>query len=110
MDLEKLENPEYSQLEYDWTNSRKAFNRLRKQKLEADGGIRCSHCAYNRGENSTQKWYGKYSNYKGNFANARYPSWKLSTKNKKQWMPKGIDYKIIQKDSRFVDFTIEFKR
>jgi hypothetical protein len=109
MDLEKLESPEYSQYEYEWTNNRKAYNRLRKEKLEATGEIRCSWCKYNRGENSTREWYGQYTNYKGN-SRAKFPSWKLSTKNKKQWMPKGIDYKIVERDSRFVDYTIQFKR
>jgi len=39
------------------STNRSEFNKAYKIHLERTGKIRCSYCGYNRGENSTQKWY-----------------------------------------------------
>ena len=72
------------------TTSRSEFNRAYKFYLEQKGEIMCSYCGYHRGENSDKKWYGGYDDI-----NIRYPSWKLASKQPKQWMIKPIK-KIIK--------------
>jgi hypothetical protein len=67
--------------DYDNTNNRTYYNKLRKYYLEVDGEIRCSYCKYNKGENNKRKFYGGFDDYY-----LRFPSWKLTSKNKKQWM------------------------
>lgn len=76
--------------DYDWTTNRNYYNKLRKHYLESVGEIRCSYCKYNKGENSTQNWYG---GFEGELI--KYPSWKLVSKNRKQWMEKE-GYKITE--------------
>jgi len=68
---------------YDWTTNRSYHNKLRKEKLAKCGDIHCNFCGYNRGENSTMRYYTINVDGTG-----RRPSWKLVTKNRKQWMPK----------------------
>lgn len=74
------------------TSNRKVFNRAYKRHLERTGKIRCSYCKYNRGENSTQKWYGCHWNDKMGDYDINYPSWKMVSKNRKQWMKKPIKF------------------
>jgi len=97
------------------TANRGEFNRAYKKHLEHQGKIHCSYCGYNRGENSTQKWYGGFvyddmetccGKRKG--TNTRFPNWKLVSKNRKQWIKKPT--KIITKTSRwnhhlYIDIT-----
>lgn len=74
------------------TDSRSEFNRAYKRYLEHSGKIRCDRCTYHHGENSTDKPYGTKRFSRDD--DMRYPSWKLVSKNKKQWMKKPI--KIIK--------------
>lgn len=69
---------------YDWTTNRAYYNKLRKAHLANCGDIHCSYCGYNRGENSKIKYYS----IDADGIPGRYPSWKLVTKNRKQWMEK----------------------
>jgi len=71
------------------TMSRKVYNIARKFWLEHDGQIYCSYCKYHRGENCTKKYYGGDTHF-----GVRYPSWKLASKNKKQWMKKDISIEV----------------
>ena len=73
----------YSKKDYDWTINRPYYNKLRKRQLEHVGDIRCSFCGYHRGENSKFKYYSINADGEG-----KHPSWKLVTKNRKQWMEK----------------------
>lgn len=66
------------------TSNRGEFNRVYKLQLEKKGKIRCSYCKYNRGENKTSNNYGGFD------GKVKYPSWKLVSKNRKQWMKKPI--------------------
>ena len=60
--------------------------------------LRCDWCPPNRGCNSRRKYYGsRYS--KNTYKNVRYPSWKLATKNRKQWMKKNL--KIEERSNRY---------
>ena len=68
------------------TANRSEFNRTYKMYLESKCKIHCSYCGYHRGENETNKYYGGY--VKNN--NIKYPSWKLVSKQRKQWMKKPI--------------------
>ncbi len=77
--------------DYDWTNNRKYYNKLRKYYLEVDCDIRCSYCKYNRSENSNRKWYGGFEE-----DSVKYPTWKIVSKNKKQWMKKPRNYKVTK--------------
>lgn len=71
----------------DTTGSRYEYNRLRKEYL-TNREISCNWCGYHSGENYKGKWYGGYKN-----SNITYPSWKLVSKNKKQWMKKPLKFK-----------------
>jgi predicted dithiol-disulfide oxidoreductase (DUF899 family) len=73
----------------DETTNRGEFNRAYKFYLAHSGKIYCSYCRYNRGENDTRKWYSIDTRANGHIE-ARYPNWKLVSKNKKQWMKKPI--------------------
>jgi len=88
-------------IEYRITTNRYVFNRLHKSRLEQKGLIRCTLCPYHRGENDDRRWYGtifsaKRYNEGFNFfdGDLRHPSWKLTSKNPKQWMDKGNIKKI----------------
>lgn len=92
----------------DSTTNRGEFNRVYKRYLEhKKNGIHCSYCKYHRGENKTTKWYGGFIDDKNE--NIRYPSWKLATKNRKQWMKKGIKVsseKLTRHSKRtYIDIT-----
>lgn len=67
--------------EYKFTTNRSVYNRARKAILDSNGEIYCSRCPYHRCENDDRKHYSP---------DGRKPSWKLATKNRKQWMPKKI--------------------
>ncbi len=75
--------------DYNWTTNRNYYNKIRKNRLESYGKIRCAYCKYNRGENSSRKWYGGFD-----INNIRYPSWKMTSKNRKQWLKKSSKYKL----------------
>ena len=77
--------------EYDGTTNRSVYNKAKKQVLEHDGEIICSYCRYHHHENDGNHWY-YIDEYKGN---SRIPSWKLVTKNAKQWMPKKYDLRRL---------------
>jgi len=86
------------------TTNRKVFNYAYKEHLERTGKIRCVWCRYNKGENSTQDWYGgHWSDKFGNY-DIKYPSWKLVSKNRKQWMkkPSKIEYKTYVRYGGYV--------
>ncbi len=68
---------------YEFTTNRTHYNKLRKKRLADSGEIHCNYCGYNRGENSKIDWYTIHPDGTG-----KHPSWKLVTKNRKQWMPK----------------------
>jgi len=57
-----------------------------KRKAKEYMGI-CTYCGYHKNENFEGKYYDL----------DRRPSWKLATKNKKQWMSKPKSYKIVEK-------------
>ncbi|MFW6219950.1 MAG: hypothetical protein ACOC33_03845 [bacterium] len=72
------------------TTNRGEFNRAYKKHLEhKKNGISCSYCKYHRGENKTTKHYGGWND------DITYPSWKLVSKNSKQWMKKPIKIKEV---------------
>ena len=80
--------------EYDWTNNRSVYNRYHKFYLEVDAKIHCSFCPYHKGENYTGNPYGGFGEKR-----LKYPSWKLATKNRKQWMKKGLKIKTYHRFS-----------
>mgnify|MGYP003658510660 CR=1 FL=1 len=83
MRLEDLEN---RRLEFYWTNNRKVEKRLRKVKLARGGYISCAWCGYHSGENNWDKTYGSRWTRNGHII--RHPSWKLASRNSRQWMYK----------------------
>jgi len=72
------------QEKYKTTSNRYVYNRLRKQRLAS-----CSFC----------KWHGNFYRMSENddwetyWLNGKKPSWKLVSKNKKQWMKKPLKIK-----------------
>jgi hypothetical protein len=82
----------------DTTDNRGVYNRARKKFLERAGLIKCSICGYNRGENDNRKYYGNTRIWTSG-SRLRKPSWKLISKNKRQWNEKPKDYKEILKNS-----------
>lgn len=91
----------------DSTTNRGEFNRAYKRYLEhKKNGIHCSYCKYHRCENKTSKWYGGFIDDEKE--NIRYPSWKLATKNRKQWMKKDLKIKKEKtriSDKEYIDIT-----
>jgi len=78
--------------DYNWTNNRSYYNKLRKFYLAVDGKISCSFDKYHKGENNTNNWYGGFHDDNGYYKEKKlkYPNWKLVSKNKKQWMNKKL--------------------
>lgn len=71
-------------LHYDSTTNRSVFNKLHKE-IHAS----CSWCKWHRRDNAKgKKWYGCVHQYNGKVYQ-NFPSWKLVSKNKKQWMYKS---------------------
>lgn len=82
-------------IEYKTTDNRSVYNKTRKSYLEKQGLIRCCWCGYHKGENCNHKWYGYHIvsvYYTESKNDIKYPSWKLSTKNRKQWMDKNYKF------------------
>ena len=104
--------------EYSTTINRNVYNRLRKEYLEHSGEIRCSYCKYHKNENKKGKWYGGFTDYSKpeseficiNPEKITYPSWKLVSKNKKQWMDKKLKIKLGKTKGYWMKgyFTFEF--
>lgn len=93
--------------EYENGTNRSVYNKLRKIHLSEKGKIRCPYCGWNSGENSSDKWYGSTGGLnKNGEENIRFPSWKLYSKNKKQWQEKPSSYRIKKKKSRRKDSYI----
>lgn len=91
--------------EYENGTDRSSYNKLRKKFLSEQCDIRCSYCGWNSGENSSDKWYGSSKTLDENPPeNMKFPSWKLATKNRKQWQEKPKSYKIEKKPSRWGNF------
>jgi len=105
--------------EYRTTTNTNVYNKARKKYLATSkGAICCSWCKYHQNENS-RKWYG--GSLPCGFENdwpVVYPSWKLVSKNRKQWMSKNqvkvtaretyrghsyIDFDIRQKNKKYKD-------
>ena len=78
----------------DWTTNRNLHKKFRmKDELS------CSYCGPNRGCNRKGKrHYG--GKEKDGVLDLRYPSWKLATKNRKQWYPKPKTYRLVKEQSR----------
>lgn len=90
------------------TTNRSEFNRVYKRYLEhKKNGIHCSRCPYHRVENIDHKWYGGFIDDEKE--KIRHPSWKLTTKNRKQWMKKCIkvsEEKLTSNSKRtYIDIT-----
>lgn len=88
----------------DETTNRGEFNRAYKRYLEGRE-ISCSYCRYHRGENGKgRNYYGGYEKFNGTM-HIKYPNWKLTSKNSKQWMEKSM--KIVTKsvhNRTYIDF------
>lgn len=91
------------------TSNRKVFNRAYKQHLEKQSKIRCSYCKYHDSENSTSEWYGGRWNNDIDDYKIKHPSWKLVSKNRKQWMKKPIKfiYDTYVKNSGYIGSSID---
>jgi hypothetical protein len=89
------------------TTNRGEYNRARRKYLEDKGELSCGFCRPNSGCNGRhkgKKGYGGRSDKR-----LKYPSWKLATKNRKQWMIKSLKFKKTQmKWYEFEYVTIEW--
>jgi len=97
---------------YKSTTSRIVYNRSRKIYLESECEISCARCKYHKNENLTTRYYGGNSRI-----GIRYPSWKLVSKNRKQWMDKPIsiteEEKLLKKwqgGGTITYYEVEMKR
>lgn len=85
--------------EYNETSNRSVYNKARKRILENDAKIHCSYCGYHRGENNRNHYYAIDENAPDEWTKKyfnRTPSWKLATKNRKQWMIKNYKLKSMR--------------
>ena len=90
------------------TTSRSDFNRAYKVHLEHGGKIGCAYCRYHKGENSRREFYRKYgAEDSNNLFGDKSPSWKLASKNRKQWMNKN-KMKVI--DVHYSNSNHNYKR
>lgn len=78
--------------EYQYTTNSRVFKRLHNLKNFDDWGM-----TPHRGDNDRRKHYGS----QGLKRSIRYPSWKLASKNRKQWMPKTTLRKVKDYDHDF---------
>lgn len=101
-ETEDLRRGTRTRYEYEWTTNSGVYNKARKQQLANKHGI-CPYCRYNRGDNCGDKWYGGTET-----TGIRYPSWKLATKNRKQWMDKPAAYRIEQVGRYIKTFEVKF--
>jgi len=77
------------------TTNRKTYNRAYKKHLYKKGKINCTYCPYNRGENRGGNWYAGVWKSKSKKYDIKHPSWKLATKNRKQWMKKNVRFEEV---------------
>lgn len=75
--------------ELHYTTNSKVYNILYKQHLANKGKIKCTFCKFHKSENNTENLYGGWLNNK-----LKFPSWKLVSKNKKQYEFKKLKYNI----------------
>ena len=77
------------------TTNNAVYRKLYKKQLEQRGKIRCSICAVHRGENDERKCYGTTRSWHDEkYQRTRYPSWKLVSKNKNQYTPKPLKFRL----------------
>jgi hypothetical protein len=88
------------------TTNRKVFNRAYKEYVSGKNGD-CPRCRYHKCENYEGKYYGGYSDYN----RITYPSWKLVSKNRKQWMKKPMNIEADYNNYRNEKYVrFKFKR
>ena len=83
--------------EFKETTNKSVYQKLYKRYISKKEG-KCQICKWHSGCNGRGKFYGSNSWKDRNKIPPRYPSWKLVSKNRKQWMKKPI--KIQEKTSR----------
>lgn len=84
------------------TTSRGVYNRAYKRQLESKGKIHCSYCGYHRGENKVSgAYYGGFKEPFKYYKKVKHPSWKLVSRNKRQWENKNL--KITTEQTRYSD-------
>ena len=87
--------------ELETTTNRWLFNRLYKE-----ANASCSYCKWHTNDNSTNKLYGGWVS--GQFKKGlTYPSWKLCSKNRKQWMKKPIKIVSSEMHPGWISIVIE---
>jgi hypothetical protein len=93
------------------TSNRSVYNKLRKRYLESTGKIRCSWCGYHKGENKITEFYGEVLYYQKNKKSRfKHPSWKLTSKARKQWQDKRVK-KVFDNTWRGDKYVVfKFKR
>ena len=77
--------------EYSETNNRRVFKLLH---IKSENGC-CMRCAIRQ----RQQWY-RIIEKDNEWTNTKFPSWKLVSKNKKQWMKKPLKFKTKTSHSR----------
>lgn len=91
----------------DTTSNRSVYKKARKIYLEQKGLIKCSICAPHRDENDDRKCYGTLRSWAAG-KKVRYPSWKLVSKNSKQYQVKPKSYKVIVKNDYNCNFNYNY--
>lgn len=86
------------------TTNRSLFNKLYKEAYAS-----CSYCPWHpckfgkHNDNDNWKGYDISSDFYYSTKKTSYPSWKLTSKNTKQWMPKNI--KIYEHINGYTEFV-----
>lgn len=81
------------------TSDSKIYKRLRKEQT-----CSCSYCDFHYNENFREKHYSTCKSIE----HLNYPSWKLVSKNKKQYMDKKTE--VFEDTKRtFTYYTVEWK-
>ena len=99
--------------EYQNTVNSTVYNKSRKTYLATSkGAINCSWCKYHKGENREKYYGGKIADGFERSYGLTYPSWKLASTNRKQWMPKNkVEVKASEgyRGGVYIDYDIRTK-
>lgn len=87
-------------------------NRSNYNKAHKELSTKCSFCKWNRGCNKHKRYYGKFIldefNNNTTIKLLTNPSWKLTSKNEKQWTSKELNLlpRVTKSSRRMTEFLI----
>lgn len=90
--------------EYNTTTNSSVYRKLYKEKNAS-----CSYCKWHGPSSENGRWDCYFKNAWKGKKKAKYPNWKLVSKNKKQWMKKTLIFEESNNQYSQWDYWIEIK-